>query len=123
MAITTTIDSVTTEDAVPATAPHKISAIATKTLVTVLFTPATSDSSPIKAWRVTFNGNRKNGRREASLGVVCGIDRVGGPGARLLSCTQGVQRSAAWNYVDTGSPADGGYTVEVVAYSATLGVG
>lgn len=123
MAITTTINTVTTEDAVPTTAPHKISAVATKTLVTVLFTPATSDASSIRAWRVTFNGNRKNGRREASLGVICGIDRVGGPGVRLLSCTQGVQRSAAWNYVDTGAPADGGYTVEVVARSQTLGWG
>lgn len=119
MSVTTTIDSVTTEDAVPTAAPHKISAQSGKTLVTVLFTPATSDGSTIKAWRVTFNGNRLSGRREASLGCVCGIDRCGGPGVMPLSATQGVQRSAAWNYVDTGAPADGDYTVNVLAHDGT----
>lgn len=39
MPTTTSIDSVTTEDAAPTTAPHKISAISGKNTATVKFTP------------------------------------------------------------------------------------
>jgi hypothetical protein len=116
-----TIDSVTTADATPTTAPNKISNIATKNRAVLRFTPTTGDSSTIRAWRATFNGNRKLGTVVGKQGVVCGLDRL--DGRPPLSRTQGVQITENIDYPETGGVADGSYTVEVAALSDTEGWG
>jgi hypothetical protein len=112
--VTVTIDEIATADAAPSAAPHKISAHAGKSTATVKFTPS-GGSGQVRAWRVTAQGNRKTGRNLGSLGVVCGIDRVGH--GRLLGCERGVQRSEQVTYTEMGGLADGDYDVEVTVWA------
>lgn len=74
----------TTGDAVPTSAPFKISAKATKDAVT--FKVKVTAGSIIKAIRVRFKPmNRNSGQLLYSRGMVCGSgDRCGSPNARSL---------------------------------------
>jgi hypothetical protein len=120
VATAVTIDSVTTEDAAPTTAPHKISNQTGKNLVTVKFTATTTDASRIRAWIVRWGGSgRTTGTRLAALGIVCGIGRCGLD--RLLSVASGFQVTVAEHYTDLPSSADGTYRVNVYALSASQG--
>lgn len=124
MSISLSIDTVTTEDAVPTTAPFKVSNVATYTQWQVKFTPTTSDSSPIRSLRVIFNSSSRawpTGKLIYNLGAVCGLDRCGAPNVMPLSCTQGVQKTVTKNYSDLPSTADGAYSVYVWAASDTQG--
>lgn len=112
----TTIQSVTTEDSAPTTAPHRIGSNPSTDDASVLWTTA---AGTIRAWRVVFNGNRKTGKRIASLGVVLGIDRCGGPGARLLAEAGGIQRTTAFSRADTGPEADGTYPVNIDSHDGS----
>lgn len=112
-----TIDSVTTEDAVPTVAPHRISALAGKNTATVAFTPTTA-AGPVRAWRVTVGTNRKVGRLAGNLGCVCGLDRCGAPRVMPLAAASGVQRSEVITFVEASDGgADGARTVNVDALS------
>lgn len=121
MAMAVSIDSVTTADAAPTVAPHKISNKTGKNSVTLKFTPTTSDGSIIRAWSVRFGGtNRKNGTRLAGLGAVCGID-VCGPNTRALNMPSGTQVTVDELYGALPSSADGGYTINVYAMNGVIG--
>lgn len=122
----TTINSVTTADAVPTVAPHRISNIATKNQAVLKFVMSTADASPIRAWRATFNGNRKLGTVVGKRGVVCGLDILDGrPSLRIDLPMSGVSGEITENidYPETGGVADGTYAVEVTALSETEGWG
>lgn len=111
------VNSVTTGDAVPAVAPHRISALAGKNTATVAFTPTTA-GGPVRAWRVTVGGNRKTGRLAGNLGCVCGLDRCGAPRVMPLAAASGVQRTEVITYVEANDGgADGARTVNVDAMS------
>ena len=79
------------------------------------FTPS-GGSGQVRAWRVTI-GNRKTGKNLGSLGVMCGIDRVNAPGARLLSCGRGVQRTEVITFTEMSPNSDGDYGIEVNVYA------
>jgi hypothetical protein len=114
------IDSVTTEDAAPTTAPHRISNVTGKKTVTVKFTPTTTDASRVRAWIVRWGGaGRTTGTRLAGSGVVCGIGRVGLD--RLLSIASGFQITVDEDYPELPSSADGSYRVNIYALSAEQG--
>lgn len=124
MSTTLTIDSVTTEDVAPTTAPHKISNVTGYKNVTIAFTPVTSDASPIRSMRIIFNSTVRNwptGKLMYNLGAVCGLDRCGAPGVKPLAAAHNVQRTHTDTYPETGGPADGGYPVYVWALSGTQG--
>jgi hypothetical protein len=123
VATTISIDSVTTEDAAPTTAPHKISNQSGKNTVTVKFTPTTSDASLLRYWRVNFagGGTRLTGTRLKSLGAVCGVSRCGAPGVKPLALPSGTQVTVAETYPQLPSSADGTYHVYVWAMNGTQG--
>lgn len=121
MAATTTIDSVTTTDAAPTVAPHRISAITGEDVASVKLTPTTPDSSPIRAIRLLFNTtNRKGvgGKVLMRAGAVCGLD-VCGPNTRSLSLPSGTQRTVPVAYASLPTTPDGDYTVTGVSASDT----
>ncbi|MDQ1584497.1 MAG: hypothetical protein QOF36_2551 [Microbacteriaceae bacterium] len=120
MATAVSIDSVTTEDAAPTTAPHRISSVTGKKTVTFKFTPTTTDASNIRAWLVRFGGaSRTTGTRLAGLGMVCGLWRCGLD--RPLSIASGFQVTVDEDYPELPSSADGTYAVNVYAISDTQG--
>lgn len=123
MATTIAIDSVTTGDVAPTTAPHKISNQSGKNTVTVKFTPTTSDASPLRYWRVNFagGGTRLSGTLLKCLGMVCGVSRCGAPGSRPLSLPTGTQVTVAETYSQVPSSVDGTYHVYAWAASDTQG--
>lgn len=116
---TVSLDSVVTGDASPDEAPYRISANPGFDTATVTFTVA-ADTGPIVARRVTFNGNRKDGRLVDGLGVVCGLDVCGAPGSMLLAEEPG-QHEALITYDELGSPPGGSYPVEITALSEAEG--
>jgi hypothetical protein len=109
VATVVTLGAITTADAAPTTAPHKISNQATKNTVTIPFTVA--GSGFIRAWSIRFGASRK---KLVGQGVVCGTSRCGlvRPLARALGSI-----SKAETYSQLPSSADGGYTVYVAAYT------
>jgi hypothetical protein len=116
------IDSVTTEDAAPTTAPHRISNVTGKKTVTVKFTPTTTDASAVRYWSVRFTGGtRATGTRLKSLGAVCGISRCGAPGVKPLALPSGTQVTVDEMYPQIPSSADGTYHVYVWAMNGTQG--
>lgn len=120
MSTSVSIDSVTTGDAAPTVAPHRISNKATKNLVTLKFTPTTTNGSAIRAWIVRFGGStRLNGTRLAGLGMVtgmwlCGVDRP-------LSIASGFQVTVPELYAQLPSSADGTYRLNVFAMNDAQG--
>jgi hypothetical protein len=131
--ITTTVDSVTTGDAAPTTAPHKISAQGGKDQATVRFTPTNSTGHAITCWRIERGGSAPGtGTMMDMAGFPCS-DSIpealcSDSDARAL-CTDGLasasgtQIAVTVTYVETGSPADGGYTVNVYAGSDDTAIG
>lgn len=112
-----TVDSVTTADAGPAVAPHRISSQPGHNQATVEFTP-TAAAGPIRAWRITVGGNRKTGRLAGNLGAVCGLDRCGAPRVMALAAASGIQRTEVVTYAEANDGgADGARTVNVDALS------
>lgn len=112
------LNSVTTTDAAPTGSPHKISAQAGENQASVNFTMTCGAGNKITAWRLTVNGNRKTGRNLGSLGVVCGIDRCGAPGAKPLAASSPYAKTEVVTYAEVNDPVDGAKTVNVDAVSA-----
>ena len=106
--MTLAIDSVTTGDAHPSDAPHRISAHATKNQAVVKFTPP----GITRGWVLTLDGGRLSGRVLAKAGAICGMERCG-DGCEPLASTG--QITATVTYLSTGPAADGAHTVEVNA--------
>lgn len=102
------LDSVTTGDAHPTAAPHRISAHAGKNTASVKFTP----SGIVRAWRLTLDGGRLAGRVLAKAGAVCGMERCG-DGCEPLAVTGQITGSVT--HASTGPAADGDHTVDVNA--------
>lgn len=108
------LDSVTTGDAHPVVAPHRISAHTGKNAASVKFTP----SGIVRAWRMTLDGGRLAGRVLAKAGAVCGMERCGdgcGPAAITGQITGQV------TYLSTGPAADGDHTVAINAITDEAG--
>jgi hypothetical protein len=124
VAISVNIDSVTAPDAVAGTAPHKMSAKATKNSVTFKFTPTAT--GPIRAWRARLAPtNRNTGVLLGKRGMVCGSgDRCGESTALSLVMASGTQVTEDATYPEatkSGAKADGAYQVKVYAVSAEDG--
>lgn len=127
MATTVTIDSVTTGDAVPTAAPHKISNKATKDTATLKFTPVQSGGGAVKAYMVReghitpYTGTLL-GRR----GLVCSDSETCSDTDADKRCTEattpsGAQITETITYAETGAPADGAQTVNVYVSAGTDG--
>lgn len=121
MAISVSVEEVVTEDAVPKAAPNKISAKATKTLLTYVFKPTAT--SVIRAIRSRFKPtNRNTGKLLFSRGMVCGTgDRCGSSTARSLSMPSGTAVTATIEESAISAEADGEYEVKVFAVSEADG--
>lgn len=120
MATVVTIDSVTTDDAAPTAAPHRISNKSGRNTVTVKFSPVPA-SGQVRYWSVRLGGiSRKTGTLLRSLGGVCGIS-VCGPDTRALLLPFGAQVTVAEAYAQLPSSADGDYAVNIYAMNATSG--
>lgn len=136
MATTVTIDSVTTGDAAPVTAPFRISAKATKSTATVKFTPthdgllfpstalapeeqeAIIPEGPprkILGYRLRLGGaSYATGVDLGHRGEVCGEEVCSE--ARVCSewdSPSGVQLTEVIDYAETGTLADGDYAVNL----------
>lgn len=132
MATTTTIDSVTTGDAAPSVAPHRISNKATKDTALIAFTP-THDGQyvpcdqlippwtpgvpgAIIAVKVMEGGaDPYTGTEVGRLGLVASDSE---PCSDSLPCSDwespsGTQLAEDVTYPETGSPADGSQTINV----------
>lgn len=107
MATTVTLDSVTTADAAPTAAPHRISNKASKNRVTVAFTVA--GTGFIRAWLVRFGPTHL---KVGGQGMVCGVARCGA--ARSLARSLGAVSDDV-DYPELPSSADGSYAVDVRA--------
>lgn len=106
------LDEVTTGDAVPGAAPHRISDKATKNVATVKFTPT---GGTIRAWRITVGGNRKTGRLAGKRGLVTGLD-VCGPQSFSLALPSGTQITEDVTFTEANDGgADGARSVAVNA--------
>jgi hypothetical protein len=110
MATVVTLGAITTADAAPTTAPHKISNKATKDAVSIPFTVA--GSGAVRAWSVRFGATSI---KLAGQGMVCGEARCGI--AQALARALGATITATDTYGQLPSSADGSYTVNVRAYS------
>lgn len=117
MAISLTIDSVSTADAVPTTTPFKISKKATKNILTFKFTPTAT--GPIRAWRARIKPtNRNTGGLVGRRGMYCGGgNRCGEASSRAVSIPSGTQITEDVTFAEGEPNADGGYEVKVWAAS------
>lgn len=115
MTITTSVEEITTADAVPHVAPNKVSAKATKSTLTYKF--KVTAASKILAWRTRFKPtNRNTGKLLGSRGMVCGSgDRCGSKWAYTLSMTSGTEVTGEIKETEVAAEADGEYEVKVFA--------
>lgn len=113
---TTTTIGVTTADAAPAVAPHKISNKTGKSTATLVITPTSSVGRAINAIRVRLGGSTAyTGTLVGGKGLVSSDSE---PCAEALACTDWSSASGAAiaedvTYAETGGPADGAQTVNV----------
>jgi hypothetical protein len=114
VATAVTINSVTTGDAVPTTAPHRISAKATKDSATVRFQVA--GSGVVRAWRIRIGGTGLlSGLKAGGEGLICGESRCGE--GKSLARPLGTEITEAVTYSEATPNADGSYSTKV--YAAT----
>jgi hypothetical protein len=127
VATTVTIDSVTTADAAPTTAPHKISNKATKDTATLKFTPTQSGGGAVKAYMVREGGATPyTGTLLGRKGLVCSDSETCSDTDPNKRCTEATTASGAQitepiTYSETGGPADGPQTVNVYVSAGTDG--
>lgn len=137
MTFVVSIDSVTTEDAVPVVAPHRISNKPGADVALVAFTPTddadlypsdyllpSDDLLPdtlagagtVGFWSLRLGGSsRKTGHFLSGKGMMCGLSFCGLMGP--LKADANVQYEEDITYPETGGPADGDYTVNAYAFS------
>lgn len=120
MATTVTVNSVTTGDAAPTTAPHRISDKPTKDEASVVFTPATDSEPLIRAIKIRLGGtHRNNGTKLLQMGMACGDGtRCGQPDAQSLALPENQPQSHTVAYDDTGPAAEGTHEINVHAGSS-----
>lgn len=112
MAVAAEMEEVLTEDAVPGTAPFKVSAKAEKN--TLKFKVKATAGKTIRALRVRFKPtNRNTGKLLFSRGMVCGTgDRCGSPTAMSLSHGSPLTTSVISVAEATIAEPDGEYEVK-----------
>lgn len=116
---TVTINSVTTADAAPTAAPHKISNRSGKSTATVRF--VVNGTGAVRAWFARLGGvGPSTGVKVGGEGAVCGLAKCGVD--KLLARPLGVEIVEAVTYGEASPNADGGYTVNVYAYTDDGGV-
>lgn len=111
-----TVNSVTTGDATPTTAPHSISDKAGHNVATVRFT--LNAGTTFRAWRVMVGGaGRTSGRVAGERGWVTGIARCGFS-MRPTAIAPGTQivEDVTFTEASDGS-ADGNRTVNIYAWA------
>lgn len=112
----TSVLSVTTEDAAPTVPAHRISRVGGFTTLTarIRFDPA---ASVIRAYRLNYGSpNRNGGTLVANLGAVCGLDRCGAPGVKPTAIAAPLDKDVVIDAAQVPG-ADGDYTVNVFAAS------
>lgn len=111
------VTSVTTEDAAPTSAPHRVSLIVGYKASTVVLA-LTSSGGSFGALRLTLGVTRTTGPFVATRGCVCGIDRVGAPGVMTMKAL-----TTATFVIDSSklSVGDGAKTVNVFGLHDTAG--
>lgn len=133
MAASVALDSVTTTDAAPTTAPHRISAISGEDSASVKFTPSHNGTlypgpyllpDPLllpggaqrfRAWRLRMGGiDRNTGLLLDKAGRICG-EPCGADPCSDYSVASATQITDAIDYAETGAPGDGDYTVNIYA--------
>lgn len=122
MAVTTTIEEVTTEDATPTEPSYKISAQTGKDTLT--FKIKVTAGATIRAIRSRFKPlNRNSGKLIFSRGMVCSTgDRCGSPTARSLAHASPMTTGTITiNESEVASEGDGEY--EVKAWGEAEGEG
>lgn len=123
MATTVTLNSVTTADAVPTTAPHKISNQSGKSTAVVNFT--VGGSGAIRAWLARIaSTSLTNGTEVGAEGMLCGIARCnqtpsGGGYRTSKSLARPLATAVSENvtYSEASPRADGTYVVNLYAYT------
>lgn len=133
MPTTNVIDGVTTGDAAPAAAPHRISARPTKDTATFTFTPThdgvlypsdflfpgdwyPGEVQDIIAVSIREGGiSAYSGTEVGRKGLLCSPNRVCSPSLKCSSwrSPSGTQLAEDVKYAETGAPADGDQTINV----------
>lgn len=109
--------AVTTGDAAPTTAPHRISRQATKNELD--FTWQVTFDGKLRYWQERLGGSlRTNGTQRRHLGVVCGLgNRCGAQGSRALGATTTIEESDT--VTDSELATEGDYRFGVDALDAS----
>jgi hypothetical protein len=117
MSVSVNIDSISAPDAVPGTAPNKVSNKAGKTTLQFKFTPKSTGLSRIRAWRVRIDPtNHNTGQLAGRLGMVCGSgDRCGMDRSRALDMASGTQVSEDVTVAERTGDIEGDHNVVVYA--------
>jgi hypothetical protein len=132
VAITTTIASVTTEDAAPTTAPHKVSLQSGKTNATVAWTPTHPTGQAITCYRIEVGGAAPGtGTILAWGGFPCSDslpESLCSDSDASVSCTDGLAAVSGVQRSNTVSGAsltggDGAKTVNIYAGAADTALG
>lgn len=114
MTTVVTIESVTTGDAAPADAPHRISNKASKDTATVHF--SANGAGAVRAWLIRVGGaGLLSGERAGGQGVICGVTRCGEAGPLARPLTSAITEDVT--YAEASPEPDGSYPVNV--YAAT----
>lgn len=114
MATTVTLNSVTTGDAGPTAAPHRISNKSTKDTATVRF--QVGGSGAVRAWRIRVGGSGLlSGIKVGGEGLICGESRCGT--GKALARPLATEITETVTYAEATPNADGTYATNV--YAAT----
>ena len=110
--MTVTIDSIVTADANPSASPYKVSNISGHNQATVTFT--VSGTGPIQAYKMRQGGsNVTAGAELATLGMVCGMARMGEKSVAMTTPKQFIEPILT---TELGGGADGAYPINLYVY-------
>lgn len=113
MTTVTSVVSVTTSDAAPTAAPHRVSRLASWNIATVAV--RATATGLIRKLRVVFDSSARNaGVLVFDRGAVCGLDRCGAPGVMTMGAASPLDVTFNMNAVGLAGP-DGDHVVSVHA--------
>lgn len=118
MTTVASIQSVTTTDAAPTTAPFRVSRVSGENVATVAI--RATATGIIRKLRAAFNTDFRNvpsGKIVFDRGAVCGLDRCGAPGVMPMAAASPLNVTFTINASNLPSVADGDYEVSVHALS------
>ena len=109
--MTVVLNSVTTTDAAPTTAPHKVSTVSSFNVATPSFT--VSSTTPVQSYRLMAGGStRLTGTDVGHRGAVCGMD-VCYTATLPMEAATPVTFTPAITAASLGAVADGAYTINI----------